>query len=46
MVVPRPLHVLRDCPLAKSVWCNLLKIEMRANFYTENLQGWIHMNLY
>jgi len=44
--VEEVLHVLRDCPLAKIVWCNLLKIEVSANFYAENLQGWIHMSLY
>nr|ABN08768.1 Polynucleotidyl transferase, Ribonuclease H fold [Medicago truncatula] len=38
--------LLHDCSLAKSIWCNLLKIEARANFYVENLQGWIHMKLY
>ena len=44
--VENVLHVLRDFPLAKSVWCNLIKIEARENFHVANLQEWIHMNLY
>ena len=38
--------MLCDCPLAKGVWCNLLKSEARESFYMLDLQEWITMNLY
>jgi hypothetical protein len=26
-------HILRDCPLAKAIWCNVLTMEVRTNFF-------------
>ncbi|GAU50328.1 hypothetical protein TSUD_290640 [Trifolium subterraneum] len=44
-IVEDTLHVLRDCPLAKSVWCNLLNNAARENSFAAELKDWIHMNL-
>jgi hypothetical protein len=44
-VVKDTLHVLRDCPLAKSVWCNLLNGEDRDSFFTAALARWIVSNI-
>jgi ribonuclease HI len=44
-VVEDTLHVLRDCPLAKSVWCNLLNDEARDCFFTAALADWTGLNL-
>jgi hypothetical protein len=44
-IIEDTLHVLRDCPLAKSVWCNLLNNDTREFFFAAELKDWIHMNL-
>ncbi|KAK2382454.1 TMV resistance protein N [Trifolium repens] len=45
-IVEDTMHVLRDCPLAKGVWCNLLNATARDSFYNSNLEDWICMNLH
>jgi ribonuclease HI len=44
-VVEDTMHVLRDCPLAKSIWCNLLNNEAREFFFSSALDDWITMNM-
>jgi hypothetical protein len=44
-IIEDTLHVLRDCPLAKSVWCNLLNNDAREFFFAVELKDWIHMIL-
>ncbi|PNX81608.1 ribonuclease H [Trifolium pratense] len=44
-VVEDTLHVLRDCPLAKSVWCNLLNGKDKDWFFTAALDEWIILNM-
>lgn len=39
------LHVLRDCPLAKVVWSNILNVQLRDRFFVEDLESWIGLNL-
>lgn len=39
------LHVLRDCPHAKTVWSHLLKHDGRGLFFSCGLQQWIFLNL-
>ncbi|XP_045810455.1 uncharacterized protein LOC123904892 [Trifolium pratense] len=44
-IVEDTMHVLRDCPLAKVIWCNLMNGLAGATFYAANLHDWITMNL-
>ncbi|PNX79431.1 hypothetical protein L195_g035417, partial [Trifolium pratense] len=44
-VVVDTMHMLRDCPLAKSVWCNLVNGETRETFFTAVLEEWVVMNM-
>ncbi|PNY05394.1 ribonuclease H [Trifolium pratense] len=39
------MHVLRDFPLAKVVWCNLMNSAVGDIFYAANLEDWITLNL-
>lgn len=39
------LHVLRDCPLTKVVWSNILDFQLRDRFFVEDLESWIGLNL-
>jgi ribonuclease HI len=45
-IVEDTLHVLRDCPLAKSVWCNLLTSNGRSTFFTGTIKDWVLLNLH
>jgi hypothetical protein len=36
-------HILRVCPLAKAIWCNVLTMEVRTKKFCIILQGWIHI---
>jgi hypothetical protein len=44
-VVENMLHVFRDCPLAVGIWLNTFRINQRENFFEENLQNWIDLNM-
>lgn len=44
-VVEDSLHVLRDCPLAVSVWNVLVNATARGRFFFDDLQGWIDFNM-
>lgn len=44
-VVEDSLHVLRDCPLAVSVWNVLVNATARSRFFFDDLQGWIDFNI-
>lgn len=39
------LHILRDCPVASSIWMHLVPKEFRNGFLCGDLQYWIHYNL-
>ncbi|PNY15946.1 ribonuclease H, partial [Trifolium pratense] len=39
------LHILRDCPLAKAIWCNVLRMEVRTTFFNLQHQEWITFNI-
>ncbi|MCH79274.1 putative non-LTR retroelement reverse transcriptase [Trifolium medium] len=43
-IVEDTMHVLRDCPLAKGVWCNLLNGAARDSFYAANREDWMKLN--
>jgi ribonuclease HI len=40
------LHVLRDCPIAKEVWMQVLPVASRGIFFMGDLEGWIEFNLH
>lgn len=44
-VVEDELQVLRDCPLAMSIWIGLVKPSMRSNFFGGDLSCWVRFNL-
>lgn len=44
-ILETTLHALRDCPKATAVWQSLLPPESCFNFFTIDLQQWIHNNL-
>lgn len=39
------LHVLRDCPIAKHLWMQLLPESIHQHFFPKNLEEWIDMNM-
>ncbi|MBA0817361.1 hypothetical protein Gohar_003780, partial [Gossypium harknessii] len=39
------LHVLRDCPTARSIWDKIVSDEIFSSFYIGSLQEWITSNL-
>jgi hypothetical protein len=39
------LHVLRDCPLAVSIWINMDDIQYRETFFNVNLKQWLNINM-
>ncbi|MBA0784433.1 hypothetical protein Gotri_026702, partial [Gossypium trilobum] len=39
------LHVLRDCPIAKSIWDKIVLDETFSSFYIGSLREWITSNL-
>jgi ribonuclease HI len=39
------LHVLRDCPLVMPLWLNMVRMDMRGQFFAGNILQWIHFNL-
>lgn len=39
------LHILRDCPVAKDVWSQIILGNHSSNFFSLNLQYWILINV-
>ncbi|CAN1807597.1 Putative ribonuclease H protein At1g65750 [Linum perenne] len=39
------LHVVKDCRLAREVWCSLFPLYAVNNFFTDDLQVWLHNGL-
>ena len=39
------LHVLRDCPIAMSIWMNTVKVANRGWFFASELEDWININM-
>jgi ribonuclease HI len=44
-VVEDTLHVMRDCPLAMSLWLNVVHWSARGNFFMGDLKHWINFNM-
>lgn len=40
------IHVLRDCPLAVSVWRTLVPLTMRSNFFGYPFDEWTRYNIF
>ncbi|KAH9779123.1 putative ribonuclease H protein [Citrus sinensis] len=39
------LHALRDCPLVKQFWLNIIPISERQGFFNARFHHWLHSNL-
>ncbi|XP_052290912.1 uncharacterized protein LOC112498105 [Citrus sinensis] len=39
------MHALRDCPLVKQFWFNIIPISQRQGFFNARFHHWLHSNL-
>jgi ribonuclease HI len=44
-VVESTLHVLRDCPLAMTIWGQVVPLEDKGMFFMSTLETWMSINL-